>query len=77
MDLEEEALAVALVAADLAEVTAEASVEDHAEADLGEAHIIADRALALVIIIARASLALVPVITDMGVEDASAVFWAP
>lgn len=78
-DRAEAALAVALVAADLAEVMEEASVEDHAEADLGEAHIIADRVLGMVIITVHVSLALdlAPVITDMGVEDVSAVFWAP
>ena len=88
MDLEAAALVAALAEADLAEVTAVASAEDLAVADLEApavftvdlaAPIIADRGLVMVIIIARAFMAGDgdPVITDKAVADALAVFLAP
>ena len=77
MDLEAEALAAALVAADLEEAPEEALAVDLAVADSVEAAseaalIIAARALATDIIIVRASLALDLVITMVAVDALAA-----
>ena len=87
-DLEAAALVAALVEVDLAEVTAVASVEDLAVADLEVpvvstvdrvGPIITGRVLATDIIIVRAFMAVGAgdlVSTDTVVADALAVFWA-
>ena len=75
-DLVEAASAVAEVASAAVPVVADLEVPAVFTVDL-VVLIIADRVLATVIIIARASLVGAPVIMDMAAADALAAFWAP